>query len=228
VVDDRHDVGEALARAGAGGQDVVAAAAGAPDGLLLVEVQPQRPALAEPVGLDAEDLAAPLVQDPLVGQLVDPAAGLERGVELEQRLGPEQLGVEFLLDPAADRRVADLDEAADVGGVGGDQALAQLEDVQGPLPESPLVTLDEQVPSVTVVDRLPPLRVADAGRRDDSGCPPGLVCGEALWVRRESTPRPSIAVKVAPGGHDGGTGHPHFIPPASGNASLGRGIAGRR
>src|SRR5438477_629931 len=43
VVDDGGDVGQALARAGAGGEDVVVAPAGRADGLLLVPVEAQRP-----------------------------------------------------------------------------------------------------------------------------------------------------------------------------------------
>ena len=103
-------------------------------------VQAQGPPIAVEVRLDAEDLPAAGVEDALVDQLVDRAAGLERRVELDQRLGPEQTRVEFRLHLGVDHRVADLDEAADVGGVGGEQFLAQLEDVHGPFPGSWAVT----------------------------------------------------------------------------------------
>jgi hypothetical protein len=71
------------------------------------------------------------VKRPLGHQLVDPLTGLERGVELEQRLGPEQPQAQVFLDPFGDARVADVHEAADVLGVLPDQAVADGEDVHG-------------------------------------------------------------------------------------------------
>ena len=53
------------------------------------------------------------VKRPLGHQLVDPLTGLERGVELEQRLGPEQPQAQAFLDPFGNARVADVHEAAD-------------------------------------------------------------------------------------------------------------------
>ena len=76
---------------------------------------------------DAEDARALLRQDPLLDQIVDRAAGAERRIELQQRLRPEALAVEVVVDEPLDPLVPDLDEAARVALVVVDQAFPQVE-----------------------------------------------------------------------------------------------------
>ena len=112
VVDDRHDVRKALARAGTGREDVVLTGARCTDGLGLVAVEPEWLPGAAGVGLlaDAEDPAAFGVQEPLTDEVVDLTAGLERGVQLERRVGPQQALVEIMLDVLPDPLVLDRQE----------------------------------------------------------------------------------------------------------------------
>ena len=132
VVHDRHDVGEALAGAGSGGQDAGPALGRHADRVALVSVQEEPPAAGVRVGLaDPENARAFLVQHPFRDQIVDRATRAERRVQLEQRLRPEPLGVEDAVDEPADARVTDLDEAAGVVPVVGDQAAPQIKDVHG-------------------------------------------------------------------------------------------------
>ncbi len=77
----------------------------------------------------AEDLPAALVQEPLADEVVDRPARLEGGVELHDRVRPEEPLLELALDALADALVADDDEAPRVVGVVVDQALSELEDV---------------------------------------------------------------------------------------------------
>ena len=129
VIDDRHDVREALARAGAGRQDVVLAGARGADGVGLVAVQPQRLAGAAGLGLlaDAEDPAALGVQEPLTDEVVDLTARLERGIQLERRIGPQQALVEIMLDVLPDPLVLDREERLGVVPVVLDQLVPQRE-----------------------------------------------------------------------------------------------------
>ena len=140
AVHDRDDVGEALARARAGRQDVVRAGRGDPDRVLLVPVQAERDAAgatAGALGLVApEDRAVRVVEDALGSQLVDRGARRERGVELDQRLGPEQALAELAVDDLVDAGVADVDEAARELLVVGDQSVAEREDVHWVTPLS--------------------------------------------------------------------------------------------
>ena len=48
--------------------------------------------------LEAEDLAALGMEDPAGYELIDPGAGFEVGVELDQGVGPEQAVVQLLLN----------------------------------------------------------------------------------------------------------------------------------
>jgi hypothetical protein len=81
VVDDRDDVGQALPRAGARRQDVVAAAPGRLDRLALMAVQTKGLAVGIlSVLVAAKDLAAALVQNAFVDKLIDHPAGLKGGV----------------------------------------------------------------------------------------------------------------------------------------------------
>ena len=134
LVHDRHDVGEALAGAGAGGQHVGAALLRLQDRVALVQVEEELPAAVVVVALalglvDPEDPRTLRVEGALADQVVDRAAGPERRVELEERLRPEALALENAVDESPDPRVADLDEAPDVVPVVGDEISSQVEDV---------------------------------------------------------------------------------------------------
>ncbi len=131
VVDDGDDVGEALARAGTGRQDVALALPRCEDRFFLVTVETE-PA---PFALDLvavlvapEDLRTPRVQHAALDEFVDPASRLEGGIQLDEGLGPEQPFVEEPVDVLADAPVPDRDEAADVGRVVGDEVVPVLED----------------------------------------------------------------------------------------------------
>ena len=67
---------------------------------------------------------------PVADELVDCPARLERGVQLDDRIGPEQALIELAIDVLRDPLVADDDEAARVVGVVVDEALTEIEDVQ--------------------------------------------------------------------------------------------------
>ena len=78
---------EALARACAGGEDVVVPVVGSADGLGLVAVEPEGDALAT-VFAGAENSAAFVVENALVDQVDDPITCLERGIELDEGIRP--------------------------------------------------------------------------------------------------------------------------------------------
>jgi len=128
-VDDGHDVGEALAGPGPGGDDVVAACASGTDGLGLVAVKTERAAGVFGVGLAAKNPLALLVEEAFPDEIVDQAAGLEGWIEREVRLGPEETGVERTIDRIPDVGVENCLKAADELGVASDQAVAKLERV---------------------------------------------------------------------------------------------------
>ena len=91
VSHDWDNVGQTLARARAGRQDIVMAGAGDLDRIRLVFVEAQRlpgpRALPCPLLL-AKYPAACLVQRAIIDQFVNPCPGFERRVELDQRLWP--------------------------------------------------------------------------------------------------------------------------------------------
>ena len=117
VVDDGDDVGEALAGTRTGRQDIIVSSPGNADGLLLVSVEAKGLSFAVKVWFDPENFSAAGMQNRLVDQFIDFSAWLERRVELNQSLGPQQPRVELGLDLGVDYRVADLDETADVRGI---------------------------------------------------------------------------------------------------------------
>jgi hypothetical protein len=61
-----------------------------------------------------ENPAAFFMEDALRYQAVNRIAGLKGRIQLNQRIGPQQSGVQFLLNPSVDLVVADLYEASDV------------------------------------------------------------------------------------------------------------------
>jgi hypothetical protein len=67
--------------------------------------------------LDPEDRAALRVQGPVVDQLVDPRSWLERRIQLNDRLRPQQTVAELLLNVLPDAATADGEETVGVGGV---------------------------------------------------------------------------------------------------------------
>jgi hypothetical protein len=77
-----------------------------------------------------EDLRALRVQQALGDELVDGAAGFERRVQLNDRIGPQQPLGELAIDVVGDLLIADDDEAARVVRVVPDEALPKIEDVQ--------------------------------------------------------------------------------------------------
>ena len=132
VVHDRHDVGEALPGAGAGGQHIGPALPCLQDRLALVLVQEELLAVVVGVGLaDPEDAGTFPMEYSQLDQVIDGAAGPERRVELEERLRPESLRPEDAVDELADPRIADLDEAARIALVVGDETVPEVEDIHG-------------------------------------------------------------------------------------------------
>ncbi|MGH2920924.1 MAG: hypothetical protein ACRDKU_02525 [Gaiellaceae bacterium] len=92
-------------------------------------VEAKRATVVVAVGLDPEDSPALPVDDGRVDELIDPLARLEGRVELNNRIRPEQTGLELALDRLPDPLVPDGNERSRVIGVVADQALAKLEDV---------------------------------------------------------------------------------------------------
>ncbi len=131
MVDDGHEVGQALARAGPGGQHIVAPGPCLPDGVDLMAVE----AHGKSTGITAdglagpEDVRAPLMEEPLGHQVIDPATRLEGGVEPDARLGPQRALVQAGLDPLTDAPVAKGHEAGHISAVVVDQPVTQVEDV---------------------------------------------------------------------------------------------------
>ena len=120
-VEDRHQVGEALARPGAGRYNIRFAAQGDVDGLPLMPEEPQ--VLAEEPGRVG-------LQHPLARQLPQGAVHLEGRVELEDRLRPESPLVQLPVDVVADPPVEHPHEAADIFLILRNHLLTKLEDIQ--------------------------------------------------------------------------------------------------
>ncbi|MCY4375068.1 MAG: hypothetical protein OXC31_15005 [Spirochaetaceae bacterium] len=128
AVHNGDDVRKALAGAGAGRQYVRPAFVRMEDRLALVPVQRQERTVMVLARLaNAEDPRALFGEYSLLDQIVDRAAAAERGVQLEQRLRPEPLRIEMVVDERTYLRVSDLDETARVALVVLDQASSQVE-----------------------------------------------------------------------------------------------------
>ena len=128
VVHDRHYVGKALSRTSAGRQYVrLPPLGGLQNPIALVAVQEKLLAAVVRIRLaDPEDPRAFLVKDPLGNQIIDRGAGLERRVQLQQRLRPEPLSSEVAVNKLPDATVADLDEAAGIVPIVRDQTVPEI------------------------------------------------------------------------------------------------------
>ena len=124
-------VGEALPRTGAGRQYVrPTPLGGLQNRLALVLVQEKLLAAVVRIRLAApEDPRAFLVKYPLGNQIIDRAAGLERRVQLQQRLWPKPLGSEVAVNKLPDATVADLDEAAGIVPIVRDQTVPEIKNI---------------------------------------------------------------------------------------------------
>ena len=67
--------------------------------------------------LCAEDLQAFRVQESFGDEILEPVPILKRGVQLDERGGPEETALHLLLHPLVDSLIANRDEAADVSSV---------------------------------------------------------------------------------------------------------------
>lgn len=131
LIDDRNDIGKALTGCGAGRQNVVASLNCPTNRIGLMAVQMKRPPGIIAAGslVLAENPAAFLMEDALRHQAVHRIARLKDRIQLNQRIWPQQSGVQFLLNPLVDLPVTDLYEASDVRRVVIDQLPPNFESV---------------------------------------------------------------------------------------------------
>jgi hypothetical protein len=87
-------------------------------------VELQAPTGHVALGLNPEDLATLRVQHVRINQVVDVAAGLERGVQLNQWLRPQEALGQLLVYEVSNALIADRYEAGRVLGVVLDQVSA--------------------------------------------------------------------------------------------------------
>ena len=73
-----------------------------------------------------------LVQEASVDEIVDRPSGLERRVQLHNRVRPQEAFCELAIDTVADSLVADDDKAACVVGEVIDEVSTKIEDVHQP------------------------------------------------------------------------------------------------
>ncbi len=111
VVDDRDHVGEAFPGASAGGQNAIGASLGVANRLLLVLMEAQRTT----AGIGGIVLAE------------NPGAALERRVELNEGLRPEDVTIEALVNISSEVFVLDVNEATDIPGLIVDEAVPRNE-----------------------------------------------------------------------------------------------------
>jgi len=88
-------------------------------------MQPDRPAEVVGVVLGPEDAAAVCVEHAGVAELVDGPARLEGGIELEERLRPEQAAIHLFVHAGGHPRVGDPHETPGVVGVVGNDVLVE-------------------------------------------------------------------------------------------------------
>ena len=96
-----------------------------PDRVSLVLVEQDRSSGRIGLGLGGpKDPPAFVVQDPIVDQLIDETAGLERRVELERRVWPKQALVKLGLHMLGDPGIADREEALGIATVVANKMIA--------------------------------------------------------------------------------------------------------
>ena len=118
MVHDGDDVRKTFAGAGARGEDVVAILLRLADGILLMLVEQQVIATANGGSFfPAEHLGAGGFQQAFGHQSGHGLAGLERGIQLDERVGPERAGLETAVHEILQARLGDGDEAGDVAAV---------------------------------------------------------------------------------------------------------------
>ena len=86
--------------------------------------------------LATEDLAVQAVKPSVVDKLVDPAAGLEGGIQLDERFGPQKPLVELRINERTNSGVSDLEETTREVGIVANQAVTQLEDIHRLSPDA--------------------------------------------------------------------------------------------
>jgi hypothetical protein len=118
--------------------------------------------------IQPEDLFGHRVEDNPLGQIVDPFARLEVGVQLDQRVGSEGAGGQLLVHMLLDVLVSNVDEALNVGGIIANEVIAQGKDIHN------LVSL-----SVGLFG----LRYKKAGASFDQAAPSMLSCCLGVFRR---------------------------------------------
>ena len=131
MVNDRDDVGKTFPGACSGGQDVVRAASCVANRFFLVFVKTQGASavISRVILVLPEDPGAGFVEDLGVDEVLDPCSGFKGRIKLDERLGPEDAGIEALIDVPTEILVLDVDESPDVLGVVFDEAVSELENV---------------------------------------------------------------------------------------------------
>src|SRR5262245_24977787 len=101
------------------------------DRLGLVTMQAERrPLQILLIFTPAKNRAAISMQQPLGHQLIDRLAGLEEGIQLNQRLRPEHISLEKLfIDILMHTGIANLDKTLNIGGIIVNQMLAQVKNI---------------------------------------------------------------------------------------------------
>jgi hypothetical protein len=128
VVNDGDDIGEALARPGAGTKDVVLSGPREMDGFLLVQVQIQGQTDSAGIPLVPTKNAAALGMDrATINELLDRCASLKRRIDLDQRVAPEKTRRKGLFNFLLNLRVGNADETLDILGVVANHVVAELE-----------------------------------------------------------------------------------------------------
>src|SRR5689334_13227184 len=84
--------------------------------------------------LQPEDLPALFVKHCLGHKIIDGCAGLKSGIQLDERLRPQEARFELLFHQRVNSCVTDLNEAADVRGIVRCENIPQTENVHAPYP----------------------------------------------------------------------------------------------
>jgi hypothetical protein len=130
VIDDRHDVGHALAGPCPARQNVRLALLGFPNRFRLVRVEQKLFARMIRIRfVDLEDLLALGMQRAVRDEVVDRSASQKCRIQLEERFGPQRAVIQGAIDHRLNARVGDLDEAARVASVIFDEAITEIKDI---------------------------------------------------------------------------------------------------